>query len=94
MSWEPRRRRSFQVNSFVEKAYVTLATGVYGTYAWWGEKDKGMLETKLVEKSYTVLVEKSEGVGAEAAKSVGGGAGEYESESWEPSMIIRRTTIL
>ena len=86
MSWEPRRRRSFQVNSFVEKAYVTLATGVYGTYAWWGEKDKGMLETKLVEKS--------EGVSAEAAKSVGGGAGEYESESWEPSMIIRRTTIL
>ena len=30
--------RSFQVNSFVERAYVTLATGVYGTHAWWGEK--------------------------------------------------------
>ena len=31
-------RRSFQVNSFVEKAYVTLVTGVCGTHAWWGEK--------------------------------------------------------
>ena len=29
---------SFQVNKLVEKAYVTLATVVYGTHAWWGEK--------------------------------------------------------
>ena len=27
-------------------------------------------------------------------ESVSGGAGECESGSWEPSMIIRRTTIL
>ena len=27
-----------QVNSFVEKAYVTLATSLRGTHAWWGSK--------------------------------------------------------
>ena len=27
-----------QMNSFVEKAYVTLAMGVCETHAWWGEK--------------------------------------------------------
>ena len=26
-----------QPNSFVEKAYVTLATSGYGTRAWWGK---------------------------------------------------------
>ena len=36
-------------------------------------KDKGMLETELVDKSYKVLVEKSE--------RVSGGAEEYESGS-------------
>ena len=48
------------------------------------KKDKGMLETELVEK-YSVSWE---------AESVSGGAGEYESGGGEPSMIIRRTTIL
>ena len=44
----------FQWNSFVEKAYVTLAAGVCGTHAWWDEKkDKGMREQ-------LVLVEESE----------------------------------
>ena len=40
--------RSFQVNSFVERAYVTLATGVYGTRGG-AKKDKGMLETEVRE---------------------------------------------
>ena len=32
------------------------------------ERDKGMLETELVEKSYRALVEKSERVSAEAGE--------------------------
>ena len=42
------------------------------------KKDKGMLKTELVEKSYRVLlVEKSERVSTEAPESENGGAGEY-----------------
>ena len=41
------------------------------------KKDKGMLKTELVEKSYRVLVEKSERVSTEAPESESGGAGEY-----------------
>ena len=53
MSREPRHRRvdqcvvgPFQVNSFVEKACVTLATGAIGR-----EKTKEMLKAMLVETS-------------------------------------------
>ena len=55
------------------------------------KKDKGMLETELV-RSRTVLVEKSYRMSWEVRVSAE--AGEYESGSWEPSMIIRRATIL
>ena len=57
-------------------------------------KDKGMLAQGVSVRSRTAFVEKSERVNAEAAESVTGGAGEYESGSREPSMIIRLATIL
>ena len=59
-------RRSFQVNSFVEKAYVALATRVCETHAWWGEKRQKDAKGRV--RSRTVCVEKSERVSAEAGE--------------------------
>ena len=59
MSREPRRRRSFQANSFVEKASTWPWPRVFAEHMRGGaKKDKGMLETVLVG-SRTELVEKS-----------------------------------
>ena len=44
------RGRSFQVDSFVERAGVTLATGVPGHVSDRTGKDKGTLKAVLVEK--------------------------------------------
>ena len=43
-------RRSLQVDSFVERACVTLATGVSGHVSDRTEKDKETLKAVLVEK--------------------------------------------